>query len=321
MLSPYQLQASAVNITASGNAPSTSKQVTAPVKRARVQLKTTAGGKAPQTVENKLANQRGHRNSMILVTHSEEEQEQNDSHSKDHQSKIGPPTDLTLEQNSLVKKRTIHKSADVNNIDKAGEAEAHQPAGMKLSRTQAIQQCNSMCNVDLYFCITSSFVFMTMYRRGRRPFMEYIGFGRELKFGHRYPFVKCQTPNQNSRDNVRLQFPFPLFNERKFQEIAELSEIDWTEVDMQMLLEDFRLRHRHLLIGDLTDEEKKCNAKRVAQLGVSSREYQDALYLLTVFLCKFDSNKATAILFCFARMCESNIRRRVNKLCRDFVHN
>ena len=85
MITPYQPQASAVNFTATVNGPSTSKQVTAPVKRAGVQLKTTAGIKAPRTVENKLTNQRGDRNSMILFTDSEEKQEQNDSHSKGYQ--------------------------------------------------------------------------------------------------------------------------------------------------------------------------------------------------------------------------------------------
>ena len=56
--------------------------------------------------------------------------------------------------------------------------------------------------------------------------MIYIGPERELKFGHRVPFVKCQTPTETSRENVRLQFLFPRFDERKFQEIAELSDID-----------------------------------------------------------------------------------------------
>ena len=86
--------------------------------------------------------------------------------------------------------------------------------------------------------------------------MLYIGPGRELKFGHRVPFVKYQTPTQTSRENMQLQFPFPRLDESKFQEIAELSDIDWNEVDMQMLLEDFRLRHRHLSIGGLSDEKK-----------------------------------------------------------------
>ena len=88
---------------------------------------------------------------------------------------------------------------------------------------------------------------------------------------------------------------------------------------MQMLLEDFRLRHSHLLKGGQSDEEKKCIAKLIPPLGESS-DYQEALYFLTVVLCQFDSNKANAILFCFARLVESNIRRQVNKLCRSYGH-
>ena len=82
--------------------------------------------------------------------------------------------------------------------------------------------------------------------------------------------MKCQTPTQNSRDNVRLQFLFPQFNELKFQEIAELCKIDWNEDDMQMLLDDFRLRH-HLLIEDLYDEKNKSIAKHIPQLGIIQR--------------------------------------------------
>ena len=61
------------------------------------------------------------------------------------------------------------------------------------------------------------------------------------------------------------------------------------------------MRHRHLLIGDLSYEENKRVAKHIPPLGGSS-EYQDALYFLTVFLCKIDSNKASAIVFCLARL-------------------
>ena len=76
-----------------------------------------------------------------------------------------------------------------------------------------------------------------------------------LQFGHYYPFVKCQTPTQEGRDNMRLRFPVPRFDVQKFQQIAELSDIDWDEIILRMLLEDFQLRYRQLLNGDLTKEE------------------------------------------------------------------
>ena len=140
----YQIQSSDVNVAGSGNQPSTSKQQTAPVKRAGIQVETTAGCKAPRIVENKLTNKRDHRDSTILVTDRDEEHEQNDSHSKDQQSKMGPSTDLLLEKKRLVKKRT----APVSDDESDEEAEEHQPARRKERRTDAIHQCNSMCNID-----------------------------------------------------------------------------------------------------------------------------------------------------------------------------
>ena len=64
---------------------------------------------------------------------------------------------------------------------------------------------------------------------------------------------------------------------------------------------------------------KKRIAKRIQPLGESS-DYQNALYFLTVFLCKFDSNKAISIIFCFARLCKKNDRRQVNKHCKNYGH-
>ena len=76
----------------------------------------------------------------------------------------------------------------------------------------------------------------------------------------------------------------------------------------------FKLRHRHLHDGDLSDDEKKRIAKKVPAVNESS-EYHRALFLLTLCMCRLDRDKASAILYCFARLSESNIRRRVNKLC------
>ena len=45
----------------SGNQQSSSNQVTAPGKRAGIQLETTASGKAQRVVENKLTNEQTHR--------------------------------------------------------------------------------------------------------------------------------------------------------------------------------------------------------------------------------------------------------------------
>ena len=66
---------------------------------------------------------------------------------------------------------------------------------------------------------------------------------------------------------MRLRFPMPRFDTQKFQQIAELNDIDWDEINMQMLLEEFRLRYRHLVNGDLTNEQKKQVAKHIPPLG------------------------------------------------------
>ena len=118
---------------------------------------------------------------------------------------------------------------------------------------------------------------------------------------------------------MRLRFLMPRFDAQKLQQIAECSDIDWDEISMQMLLEDFRLRDRNLLNKDLTNKKTKRVAKHVPPLSESS-EYQSALYLLTVFLCKFEPVKASAILFCFTQLRQSCVRRRVNELCKDFGH-
>ena len=60
---------------------------------------------------------------------------------------------------------------------------------------------------------------------------------------------------------MRLRFPMPRFDTQKFQQIAGLNDIDWDEINMQMLLEDFRLRYHHLVNGDLTNEEKKTSCE------------------------------------------------------------
>ena len=135
-----------------------------------------------------------------------------------------------------------------------------------------------------------------------------------MKFESQYPFVKYQTPTPNGRDIVREIFPLPRFNERKFQHLAEQNDIDLEEINVQRLLENFQLRLRHLQDEDLSDDEKKRIAKKVPAVNESS-EYQRAMFLLTVGMCRLDRDKASAILYCFARLSESNIRRRVNKLC------
>ena len=75
--------------------------------------------------------------------------------------------------------------------------------------------------------------------------------------------MKYQTPTPNGRDIVRESFPLPRFNERKFQQLAEQNDFDLEEINVQRLLKDFQLRHRHLQDGDLSDDEKKCIAKNV----------------------------------------------------------
>ena len=82
---------------------------------------------------------------------------------------------------------------------------------------------------------------------------------------------------------------------------------------MNWLYEDFCLRHRHLLRGDLTVAEKMRLIRKVPKLNESS-QYQRALYALAVHLCENDRNKAAAILFCFARVKEFNIRRKFTQL-------
>ena len=151
---------------------------------------------------------------------------------------------------------------------------------------------------------------------GRPSYIQFIGDGRALKYGVP-PYVKCQTPTLKERETLRERFPLPLFNERKFKLIAEESNIEWDYVNIQMVLEDIKLRNRHLLNADLSDEQKKRISKKIPAISVPS-EYQSALFLLTVFICKFDKGKAFALLFCFARLNKQNILRRVNELCRNF---
>ena len=107
----------------------------------------------------------------------------------------------------------------------------------------------------------------------------------------------------------------PRFNAGKFQKLAEEHDIDLEEVNVQRLMDDFQLRHRHLLKGDLSDEQKKRIVKKIPSPSNNSDEYQNALFLLAVFMCKGDRDKACAILYCFARLGDANIRRRVNKIC------
>ena len=114
---------------------------------------------------------------------------------------------------------------------------------------------------------------------------------------------------------MRKSFPIPRFNARKFQKLAEEHEIDLVEVNVQRLVEDFHLRHRHLLKGDLSDEQKKRIVKKIPSPSETSDEYQNALFFLSVFMCKGDWDKAWAILYCFARLGEANIHRQVNKIC------
>ena len=84
---------------------------------------------------------------------------------------------------------------------------------------------------------------------------------------------------------------------------------------MQLLVEDFQLRHCHLLKGDLSDEQKKRIVKKILSPSETSDAYQNALFFLSVFICKGDRDKACAILNCFARLGEANMHRRVNKIC------
>ena len=72
------------------------------------------------------------------------------------------------------------------------------------------------------------------------------------------------------------------------------------------------MRHRHLQLGDLSNEEKKRIVKKIPPVGEPS-DYQSALLFLTLFMCKGDRDNASAILACFGRLGEANIRRRVNK--------
>ena len=112
---------------------------------------------------------------------------------------------------------------------------------------------------------------------------------------------------------MRQSFPMPRFNERRFNKLAAENEIDLGEINVQRLLEDFQLRHRHLEKGDLSDEEKKRIMKKIPSVNESS-DYHNALLFLTAFLCKGDQYKTCAILACFSRVDEANIHRRVNKL-------
>ena len=105
----------------------------------------------------------------------------------------------------------------------------------------------------------------------------------------------------------------PRFNERRFTKLAAENEIDLGEINVQRLLEDFQLSHRHLEKGDLSDEEKKRIVKKIPSVNEPS-DYHNALTFLTTFLCKGDRYKTCAILACFSRLGEANIRRRVNKL-------
>ena len=132
-------------------------------------------------------------------------------------------------------------------------------------------------------------------------------------FGTIQPYAMCRTPTKETRQFLRESFPMPRVNERKINKLAAEHEIELSDINVQHLLEDFQLRHRHLQNGDLSDEEKKRIAKKIPPVGEPS-DYQSALLFLTLFMCKGDRDKACAILACFARLGEANIRRRVNKL-------
>ena len=108
-------------------------------------------------------------------------------------------------------------------------------------------------------------------------------------------------------------FPMPRFNERRFNMLAAENEIDLSEINVQRLLEDFQLHHRHLVKGDLSDEKKKRIVKKIPSVNESS-DYHNALMFLTAFICKGDRYKTCAILACFSRLGEANVRRRINKL-------
>ena len=114
-------------------------------------------------------------------------------------------------------------------------------------------------------------------------------------------FAKCQTPTEDGRDILSESFPMPRFNERKFKKLAEKHDIDLDDINVQRLVEEFQLHHRHLLIGDHSDEEKKRILKKMPAPSDSS-EYPNALFFLEVFMSSVDRTKACAILYCFERL-------------------
>ena len=101
------------------------------------------------------------------------------------------------------------------------------------------------------------------------------------------PYAKCRTPTKEEREILRQSFPIPSFNERRFKKLAAENEIDLVEINVQRLLEDFQLRHRHFVKGDLSNEEKKRIVKKILSVNESS-EYHNALMFLTAFICKGD---------------------------------
>ena len=65
------------------------------------------------------------------------------------------------------------------------------------------------------------------------------------------PYAMCRTPTIEEREILRQSFPIPRFNECRFKKLAAENEIDLVEINVQRLLEDFQLRHRHLVKGNL----------------------------------------------------------------------
>ena len=123
-----------------------------------------------------------------------------------------------------------------------------------------------------------------------------------------------QSPSVETRKYFRNTYKIPKLNFKRFEKYASDKKIDLKDINIEKLFTDFKLRVRHLSYDNLSNLEKKKIGDKIPAINNKS-SYQQALYAMTIFLCKFDRNIASAILYCFARVSIANIRGQLNKLC------
>ena len=267
-----------------------------PARRPTLRVRKNLGGKAPRQEQTARALRRARG-----IEPDDAEEEDDDDQARAAANKAARTSSPTSERSNGA--GLSDHGIDVREADDWDEEEYRQS-------TRSVTRSKHDFSLN-YF---TSYI-MSLIHLGARKMsvIKYDGPGSTEDFDYADHKVKIQTATTKSQTDLRSYFPLPRFDLRKFEDYADEHNVHLDELDVSKLYEDFCLRHRHLLRGDLSLKEKGQLIKQVPKLNETS-DYQRALYLLTAHLCANDRNKAAAILFCFARVTENNIRRKLREL-------